>query len=276
REGFTFAVTPDLLSLGEAEVLARALAHWEPSDDAAQLLADRAANARAGQEFLDMFSIADARLWDPRQLWGQVTGADRLRAPLGKTPTGRGVGLDWKEAAEGGRGPHGMMTGQTGSGKSEHLKALVLALAMLHAPDQLQFLLGDFKGEAAFAGLEHLPHVQGVVSNLKKSAHKLDRLEAVVRGEVMRREELRNVTGYKDVRDYEAARATTKPGLEPLGALLIVADEFSELLAIRPEMAKVFEHVGLVGRALWIHILNASQRVETGKMAGLLPQQTYA
>jgi S-DNA-T family DNA segregation ATPase FtsK/SpoIIIE len=276
RDGFTFAVTPDFLSVGEAEVLARALAHWEPSDDAAQLLADRAANARAGQEFLDVFGIADARLWDPRQLWGQVTGADRLRVPLGKTPTGKVVWLDLKEAAEGGMGPHGMMTGQTGSGKSEHLKALVLAMAMLHPPDQLQFLLGDFKGEAAFAGLEHLPHVQGVVSNLKKSAHKLDRLEAVIRGEVMRREELLNATGYKDVRDYEAARATTKPGLEPLGALLIVADEFSELLAIRPEMAKVFEHVGLVGRALWIHILNASQRVETGKMAGLLPQQTYS
>jgi DNA segregation ATPase FtsK/SpoIIIE, S-DNA-T family len=276
REGFTFAVTPDFLSLGEAEVLARALAHWEPSDDAAQLLADRAANARAGQEFLDLFGIGDARLWDPRQLWGQVTGADRLRVPLGKTPTGKVVWLDLKEAAEGGMGPHGMMTGQTGSGKSEHLKALVLALAMLHPPDQLQFLLGDFKGEAAFAGLEYLPHVQGVVSNLKKSAHKLDRLEAVIRGEVMRREELLNATGYKDVRDYESARATTKPGLEPLGALLIVADEFSELLAIRPELAKVFEHVGLVGRALWIHILNASQRVETGKMAGLLPQQTYS
>jgi DNA segregation ATPase FtsK/SpoIIIE, S-DNA-T family len=276
REGFTFAVTPDYLSLGEAEVLARALAHWEPSDDAAQLLADRAANARAGQEFLDLFSIGDARLWDPRQLWGQITGADRLRVPLGKTPTGKVVWLDLKEAAEGGMGPHGMMTGQTGSGKSEHLKALVLALAMLHPPDQLQFLLGDFKGEAAFAGLEYLPHVQGVVSNLKKSLHKLDRLEAVIRGEVMRREELLNATGYKDVRDYEAARATTKPGLEPLGALLIVADEFSELLAIRPELAKVFEHVGLVGRALWIHILNASQRVESGKMAGLLPQQTYS
>jgi S-DNA-T family DNA segregation ATPase FtsK/SpoIIIE len=276
RDGLTFAVTPDFLSVGEAEVLARALARWEPSDDAAQLLADRAANARAGQEFLDVFGIADARLWDPRQLWGQVTGADRLRAPLGKTPTGKLVWLDLKEAAEGGMGPHGMMTGQTGSGKSEHLKALVLALAMLHPPDQLQFLLGDFKGEAAFAGLEHLPHVQGVVSNLKKSAHKLDRLEAVIRGEVMRREELLNATGYKDVRDYEAARATIKPGLDPLGALVIVADEFSELLAIRPELAKVFEHVGLVGRALWIHILNASQRVETGKMAGLLPQQTYS
>ena len=84
HDGLTFAVTPDFLSVGEAEVLARALARWEPSDDAAQLLADRAANARAGQEFLDVFGIADARLWDPRQLWGQVTGADPVAGAVGK------------------------------------------------------------------------------------------------------------------------------------------------------------------------------------------------
>src|SRR5205823_13501413 len=125
------------------------------------------------------------------------TGADGGGGRLGKAATGKRVWVDVKEAGGGGMGPHGMMTGQTGSGKSEHLKAVVLALAMLHPPDQLQFLLGDFKGEAAFAGLEGLPHVQGVVSNLKKSVHKLDRLEAVVGGEVMRREELINDAGYK-------------------------------------------------------------------------------
>lgn len=276
RPGLSFAVTPDFLELGEAEVFARAMARWQPSDYAAQLLADQAADARAGQEFLDLFGIVDARLWDPISMWQRVTGADRLRIPLGKTPAGKVVWLDFKEGAEGGVGPHGMLTGQTGSGKSEHLKAIVLTLCMMFPPDQVQVLLGDFKGESAFAGLEHLPHVQGVVSNLAKSLHKLDRLEDVIRGEVQRREELLNATGYKDVRDYETARATTKPHLEPIGALLIVADEFSELLAIRPDMAKVFEHVGLVGRALWIHILNASQRVESGKMAGLLPQQTYS
>ena len=276
RPGLSFAVTPDFLDVQEAEVFARAMARWQPSDDAAQLLADRAADARAGQEFLDLFAISDARLWDPHSLWDRVTGADRLRIPLGKTPQNKVVWLDLKEGAEGGMGPHGMMTGQTGSGKSEHLLSFVLTMAMLHPPEQVQFLLGDFKGEATFAAVERLPHVQGVVSNLASSSHKLDRLEDVIRGEVMRREEVLKAAGYKNVRDYETARATTKPHLEPLGALLIVADEFSELLAIRPDMAKVFEHVGLVGRALWIHILNASQRVETGKMAGLIPQQTYS
>ena len=276
RPGLSFAVTPDFLDVQEAEVFARAMARWQPSDDAAQLLADRAADARAGQEFLDLFAISDARLWDPHSLWDRVTGADRLRIPLGKTPQNKVVWLDLKEGAEGGMGPHGMMTGQTGSGKSEHLLSFVLTMAMLHPPEQVQFLLGDFKGEATFAAVERLPHVQGVVSNLASSSHKLDRLEDVIRGEVMRREEVLKAAGYKNVRDYETARATTKPHLESLGALLIVADEFSELLAIRPDMAKVFEHVGLVGRALWIHILNASQRVETGKMAGLIPQQTYS
>ena len=276
RPGLSFAVTPDFMDLHEAEVFARSMARWQPSDDAAQLLADRAADARAGQEFLDLFAISDARLWDPHSLWDRVTGADRLRIPLGKTPQGKVVWLDLKEGAEGGVGPHGMLTGQTGSGKSEHLTSIVLTMAMLHPPEQVQFLLGDFKGEATFAPVEHLPHVQGVVSNLASSAHKLDRLEDVARGEVMRREEVLKAAGYKNVRDYETARATTKPHLEPLGALLIIADEFSELLAIRADMAKVFEHLGLVGRALWIHVLNASQRVETGKMSGLIAQQSYS
>jgi DNA segregation ATPase FtsK/SpoIIIE, S-DNA-T family len=276
RPDLRFAAEPDFLSVTEAEILARALARWQPSDDAAELLADRAADARSGQEFLDFFGITDARQWDPHQLWGRAIGPDRLRVPLGKTPAGKVIWLDVKEGAEGGMGPHGMMTGQTGSGKSEHLKALVLALGMLFPPSVVQFLLGDFKGEAAFAGLEYLPHVQGVVSNMETSSHKLDRMADVITGEVMRRQELVKAAGYKDVRDYEAARASTKPSLEPLPALLIIIDEFSELLKLRPDLAKVFDQVGLVGRSLWIHLLNASQRVESGKMAGLIAQQTYS
>src|ERR1700756_3691899 len=143
------------MDVAEAEVFARAMARWQPSDDASQLLAERAADARAGQEFLDLFGITDARLWDPHSLWERVTGADRLRMPIGKTPQGKVVWLDIKE--EGG-GPHGMVTGQTGSGKSELLVALVLTACMLHPPEQLQFLLADMKGEATFTPVEHLPH----------------------------------------------------------------------------------------------------------------------
>lgn len=78
-------------------------------------VADRAADARAGQEYLDVFHIEDARTWDPTTVWSRLTSAspDRLKIPLlGRNPTtGKTVFLDLKEAAEGGMGPHGMMTG---------------------------------------------------------------------------------------------------------------------------------------------------------------------
>jgi len=280
-KGLRFAATPDAMPIAEAEALARALARYEPSDDALKLLADRAADARAGQEYLDVFHIDDARTWDPNTLWSRLTSSspDRLKIPLGRNPTtGKTVFLDLKEAAEGGMGPHGMMTGMTGSGKSETLLQFALSMAMLHSPEMLQLLLGDFKGESAFAPLADLPHANGgVISNMAESAHKLDRFEDALNGEVARRlRVLKLAGGYKDVRDYERARATTRPDLEPLGALVIIIDEFSELLRLRPTIAEVCDTVGRQGRALWIHIINASQRAEVGKMSGLMAQQTFS
>ncbi|ODQ85893.1 type VII secretion protein EccCb [Mycolicibacterium holsaticum] len=275
--GLAFAATPDVMPLVEAEVLARAVAAWEPEDAATRFVAERAADARAGQDFLDLFQIEDARVWDPHALWSQQTVTTRLRAPLGKNPTtGKTVWLDLKEGAEGGMGPHGMLTGATGSGKSETLVSFCLGIAMLHPPETLQMILGDFKGETAMMKLAALPHCQGVVSNLAGSTARLDRFEDMINGETARRETLLSQAGYKDVRDYERARATTRPDLPPLGTLLIVLDEFSELLRIRPKVAETFDVVARKGRGLWMHILNASQRVETGRMAGMIAQQTYS
>ena len=277
EEGLAFAATPDVMPLVEAEVLARAVAAWEPQDAATRFVAERAADARAGQDFLDLFQIEDARVWDPTTLWSQLTTTTRLRAPVGKNPaTGKTVWLDLKEGAEGGMGPHGMLTGQIGSGKSETLVSFCLAMAMLHPPEVLQMILGDFKGETAMMKLSLVPHCQGVVSNLAESAARLDRFEDMINGETGRREAILKASGYKDVRDYERARATTRPDLEPLGTLFIVLDEFSELLRIRPRLAETFDVVARKGRGLWMHILNASQRVESGRMAGMIAQQTYS
>ena len=270
-----FAARPDVMALHEAEALARALARYAPLDEASRALAERVAEQRAGQEFLDLFGIGDARMWDPRVGWGQLKPADRLRIPLGKDSTGHVVWLDLKEAGEGGQGPHGMLTGMTGSGKSKTQRELVLALAMLHPPEMCRLLLGDFKGEAEFAGLEALPHVVGVVSDLEGSAANLNRFEAVLRGELAMRNEKLKVAGYDSVHDYELARATTKPHLEPIGALVIVLDEFSHLLKIRPEMGKVFDEVGMQGRSKWIHILTASQRAEQTRAGWLGANCSY-
>ncbi|MBV8347171.1 MAG: type VII secretion protein EccCb, partial [Mycolicibacterium sp.] len=187
----------------------------------------------------------------------------------------------FKEGGHGGEGPHGMLTGITGSGKSKLLRAFVLLLAMLHAPEMLQMLLGDFKGEAEFANLAGLPHVVGVVSDLEKSRARLDRFKDVLMGELaIRKKSVNDVTvnGVKldSLHDYELARATIRPDLAPIGSLIIILDEFSELLRIREDMAKVFDYVGRQGRAYGVHIFNASQRAEVAKMQGLMAQQTFA
>ena len=146
---------------------------------------------------------------------------------------------------------------------------------MLHPPEAVRLLLGDFKGEAEFATLAGLPHVVGVVSDLERSQQKLDRFEAVLKGELAIRSEMLAAAGYDSVRDYELARATTRPELEPIGALVIILDEFSQLLKIRPEMAKVFDEVGMQGRSKWIHILNASQKAEQTKAGWLGANQSF-
>ncbi len=276
REGLLFAATPDYMSRNEFATLARSLARYVPEDEAGKVLAKAASEIRSGQEFLDMYGIEDARVWNPRALWDSLTPASRLKIPVGKAVVGgKVVWLDLKQTAEGGFGPHGLLIGMTGSGKSKFLRTVVLSLAVQHPPEMLQVLLGDFKGEAEFAGLERLPHTVGVVSNLEDSAHKLDRFQDVIEGEMeIRQEELKRA-GFESVYDYETARAAGAK-LPPIGALVLVLDEFSELLKIKPELGPAFDQVGRLGRSLWVSILNASQRLESGKMAGLIAQQNYA
>ncbi|MEX3741247.1 type VII secretion protein EccCb [Mycolicibacterium porcinum] len=276
RDGLLFAANPDYMSRNEFEVLARSLSRYEPIDEAGRMLATAASEARSGQEYLDLWGIEDARTWDPTPLWDELTIATRCEIPLGKTAVGnKPLWLDIKQDAEGGVGPHGMGVGMTGSGKSKLARAIVMGLAIKHPPEMMKILLGDFKGEAEFTGLEGLPHVVGVVSNLGDSLHKLDRFQDVVEGEMELRQEALKRAGFESVLHYEQARARGAK-LPPIGVLVMVLDEFSELLSLKAEMGPVFDQVGRLGRSLWVSILNFSQRAETGKMAGLIAQQSYA
>lgn len=274
--GLRFAAVPDVMPIYEAEALARSLAQYTPTDEAEKLLAKHAAEARAGQDFTDALNIYDLRVWKPRLQWNDLTPARRLKVPIGKSPSGAIVELDLKEVAEEGMGPHGLMVGMTGSGKSEHLTSLVLALAATHSPEELRLLLGDFKGESGLGDLESLPHAEGLVSNLDNSKHKLIRFQSVLRGELGRRQEALRRTGFKGVREYEAARKAGRTDLEPIGALILVLDEFAQMLQLLPEMGPTMDETARLGRSLWIHILNASQRVETGKASGMTAQQNFA
>nr|WP_308259121.1 type VII secretion protein EccCb [Pseudonocardia sp. H11422] len=195
--------------------------------------------------------------------------------PVGVDERGQPVLLDLKESAQGGSGPHGLCVGATGSGKSELLRTLVLGLAVTHSPADLNLVLVDFKGGATFLGFAGLPHVSAVITNLADELTLVDRMADALAGEITRRQELLRAAGnLVGVADYATARRT-RPDLPPLPALLVVVDEFSELLAQRPELIDLLVTIGRLGRSLGLHLLLASQRLDEGRLRGLESHLSY-
>ncbi|PFG46517.1 S-DNA-T family DNA segregation ATPase FtsK/SpoIIIE [Amycolatopsis sulphurea] len=265
-----FLGTPDRLDHGAAEALARTLT---PLHQGAAVVGEKPMPATFG--LAGLLGIGDPRDLDPAVTWATRPARDRLRIPLGVSPDGRPVELDLKESAEDGMGPHGLVIGATGSGKSELLRTLVTALAVTHSSETLNLALIDFKGGATFAGMTRLPHTCAVITNLSDDLALVDRMADALNGELLRRQELLHAAGtYASVRDYEKARAGGAP-LQPLPSLLVIIDEFSELLSSRPEFIDLFVAIGRLGRSLGIHLLLASQRLEEGRLRGLDSHLSY-
>ena len=269
-DGLALLGEPDRLSIGGAEALARQMC---PLYTIAPSSSDTPLTSNLGLPGL--LGLGDPRDVDPAVTWRRRSAHERLRIPIGIDPDGRPVELDLKESAEGGMGPHGLVIGATGSGKSELLRTLVIGLAVTHSSETLNLALIDFKGGATFAGLAELPHVSAVITNLSDDLAMVDRMADAISGEVVRRQELLRAAGnYASVRDYERAREAGAQ-LAPLPSLLLVIDEFSELLSSRPEFIDLFVMIGRLGRSLGIHLLLASQRLEEGRLRGLDSHLSY-
>ncbi|WP_190193891.1 type VII secretion protein EccCa [Streptomyces minutiscleroticus] len=268
--GVVYEGVPDVLSPESAEALARQLAPLRMAsggDDDEPLLANL--------EFTDLLNLGDAASVDTKRTWRPRSLAERLRVPIGVGEDGRPVMLDLKEAAQEGMGPHGLCVGATGSGKSELLRTLVLGLAVTHSSETLNFVLADFKGGATFAGMAQMPHVAAVITNLADDLTLVDRMGDSIRGELNRRQEmLRDAGNYANIHDYEKARAAGAP-LQPIPSLVLVIDEFSELLTAKPDFIEMFVQIGRIGRSLGVHLLLASQRLEEGRLRGLETYLSY-
>ncbi|WP_405960149.1 type VII secretion protein EccCa [Streptomyces sp. NBC_00024] len=268
--GMVYEGTPDVLSYEAAEALARQLAPLRMAsggDDGEPLLANL--------DFTELLNLGDAASVDPRRTWRPRSQSERLRVPIGLGEDGRPVMLDLKEAAQEGMGPHGLCVGATGSGKSELLRTLVLGLAVTHSSETLNFVLADFKGGATFAGMAQMPHVAAVITNLADDLTLVDRMGDSIRGELNRRQELlRDAGNYANIHDYEKARAAGAP-LQPIPSLVLVIDEFSELLTAKPDFIEMFVQIGRIGRSLGVHLLLASQRLEEGRLRGLETYLSY-
>jgi S-DNA-T family DNA segregation ATPase FtsK/SpoIIIE len=260
---------PDLASVVVSETLARHLAPLRLSADTAEKALVQAVGLP------ELLGLGDVAELDPAVTWQPPTVRDLLRVPIGVTSLGEPLPLDLKESALGGMGPHGLVVGATGSGKSELLRTLVTALAVTHPPELLAFVLVDFKGGATFAGMSALPHVAGTITNLQDDLAMVDRMHAALFGEQRRRQELlRSAGNLASIRDYHQRRAAGAD-LEPLPFLVVVVDEFSELLASRPEFIDLFVAIGRLGRSLGMHLLFASQRLDEGRLRGLESHLSY-
>ena len=261
---------PDSMSLAEAGAFARQLAPLRPGAGGAA--GDPLA---AATTLTSLLGIPSPFTLDLQALRRPRPPRNRLRVAIGSDASGRPVELDIKESAQGGMGPHGLIIGATGSGKSELLRTLVLSLALTHPSDALNFVLVDFKGGATFLGLERLAHVSAVITNLADELPLVDRMRDALNGELVRRQELLRAAGnYASLRDYARAREQGAD-LPPVPTLFVVIDEFSELLSARPEFVDLFVMIGRLGRSLGVHLLLASQRLEEGKLRGLDTHLSY-
>ncbi|WP_433388589.1 type VII secretion protein EccCa [Micromonospora sp. KLBMP9576] len=260
---------PDRLGPVAAAALTRSIARYrvgQGTDTEEPLAAD--------YDLARLLRLGDLSAFDPTAYRAGRGAAQRLRVPIGMSADGTAIELDIKEAAEGGMGPHGMLIGATGSGKSELLRTLVLALAARHSSEELNLVLVDFKGGAAFLGFERLPHTSAVITNLADELELVDRMQDALTGELNRRQEHLRATGYPSRREYERARAEGAR-MEPMPALFIVVDEFSEMLSSKPAFIDVFAMIGRLGRSLGVHLLLASQRLDDGRIHSIETHLSY-
>ena len=187
--------------------------------------------------------------WVERR-WAATRGTPELSAPIGAAADGPLV-LDL--VAD---GPHLLIGGTTGSGKSELLRSLVAGLALSADPDHLAFVLIDYKGGAAFDRCAELPHVAGMVTDLDD--HLAERALVCLEAELRRREERLRAAGAEDLAAYRTRARSA--GWEALPRLVVVVDEFATLAAELPEFLRSLVGIAQRGRSLGVHMVLATQR----------------
>lgn len=205
--------------------------------------------SRARSTSLDRaFQAPRRNLADLGPVW-QGSSADSLQTQFGNWE-GIPVSLDFV-----GDGPHVLITGTTGSGKSELLKAITMDLVCRYGPDQLSLLLLDFKGGSALGPFAETPHCQNLVTDL--NAESSERVLGSLRVELQRRESLFREANAEDYAGYRSRAASAA---QPLPRLLVMVDELRVLSDELPDAVPELIRIATVGRSLGVHLLLATQR----------------
>ena len=241
----------DAMDARTAEAIARALAGVTVVQDAGRSAGDLPERV----SFFDALGIPTVESDDVPAHWADASTETLLQIPLGQVAEGKLLRLDFKEQALGGQGPHGLVAGTTGAGKSELLLTIIAGLALRHPPDVLNFVLIDYKGGDAFRAVVDLPHTVALITDLDE--HLASRALVFLTSELKQRERRigdLKAEGVTSVAEYQAHR-----GQRAMPLLVIVVDEFARLKAELPEFVRGLVDVARVGRSLGVHLILATQ-----------------
>lgn len=204
--------------------------------------------------FLEMYGIEKVEELSLAQRWSQNETYKSMAVPLGLRGKDDIVALNLHEKAH---GPHGLVAGTTGSGKSEIIQSYILSLAVNFHPHEVAFLLIDYKGGGMANLFKHLPHLLGTITNLDK-AQSLRAL-ASIKAELQKRQRLFGECDVNHINQYQKLYKEGKVE-EPMPHLFLISDEFAELKAEQPDFMKELVSTARIGRSLGIHLILATQK----------------
>jgi len=215
--------------------------------------------------FLESFKIEIVEELRVIERWTTNKANRSLQIPLGTAAAGKTQMFDMHEKSY---GPHGLVAGTTGSGKSELLQSLLLGLSVNFHPHEVAFVLIDYKGGGMANAFQGLPHLVGTITNL--GGNQINRALASIKSELLRRQRLFSDADVTNIDDY-IPLYREKIVSQPLPHLILVVDEFAELKSDQPDFMKELVSAARVGRSLGIHLILATQ-----KPSGVVDDQIWS
>ena len=226
---------------------ARELSGFKPLDTASK------GGMPADVRFMEALGVRDADSRDIYRRWLKNRTYESLSVPVGLKGMGKPFCLDIHEKYH---GPHGIIAGTTGSGKSEFLQSYVLSVALNFHPLEVSFLFIDYKGGGMARNFENLPHTAGIVTNL--DGNRASRALVSIKSEIERRQSAFKRCGVSHIDGYAELYRALKTE-KPMPHLIIIADEFAELKKSNPDFITELISASRIGRSLGIHLILTTQ-----------------